>query len=148
MELALSPDLMFLRDELALQLKTLKTNRDRVPLKLLQTRYKQGYDALRSDIKEKASEYVIQVALKDIRIHADFVKEGIAIIEEIMQNSDDMKELSYAVFARQDMEEINLLIENLRKQIIMALQPYADGKTVLFEKIAEQDSEKVLEIFK
>jgi len=148
MELALSPDLMFLRDELALQLKTLKTNRDRVPLKLLQTKYKQGYDALRSDIKEKASEYVIQVALKDIRIHADFVKEGIAIIEEIMQNSDDMKELSYAVFARQDMEEINLLIENLRKQIIMALQPYADGKTVLFEKIAEQDSEKVLEIFK
>ena len=148
MELALSPDLMFLRDELALQLKTLKTNRDRVPLKLLQTKYKQGYDALRSDIKEKASEYVIQVALKDIRIHADFVKEGIAIIEEIMQNSADMKELSYAVFARQDMEEINLLIENLRKQIIMALQPYADGKTVLFEKIAEQDSEKVLEIFK
>ena len=148
MELALSPELMLLRDKLASQLKTLKTNRDRVPLKLLQTRYKQGYDALRSDIKEKASEYVIQVALKGIRIHADFVKEGIAIIEEIMQNSDDMKELSYAVFARQDMEEINLLIENLRKQIIMALQPYADGKTVLFEKIAEQDSEKVLEFFK
>jgi hypothetical protein len=46
------------------------------------------------------------------------------------------------------MEEINLLIENLRKQIITALQPYADGKTVLFEEIAEQDSEKVLEIFK
>ena len=148
MELVLSPDLMFLRDELASQLKTLKTNRDRVPLKLLQTRYKQGYDALRSDIKEKASEYVIQVALKDIWIHVDFVKEGIAIIEEIMQNSADMKEISYAVFVRQDMEEINLLIENLRKQIIMALQPYADGKTVLFEKIAEQDSEKVLEIFK
>lgn len=131
MEMALSPDLLFLRDDLASQLKTLKTNRDRVPLKLLQTRYKQGYDALRSDIKEKASEYVTKAVLKDIRIHADFVKEGIDIIEGIIRNSENVKELSYAVFARQDMEEINCLIEKIRQQIFEALKPYEDGETVL-----------------
>lgn len=131
MEMALSNDLAFLRDELAAQLKTLKNNCDKVPLEILKTRYKKGYDALRSDIKEKASEYATRATLRDIRIHVDFLTEGIAIIEGIIASSKDVRELSYAVFARKDMEEVNQLVEGLRAQIIEALQPYADGKTVL-----------------
>ena len=131
MEMALSNELEFLRDELAAQLKTLKNNCDKVPLEILKTRYKKGYDALRSDIKEKASEYVTRAMLRNIRIHIDFLTEGMAIIDGIMASSKDAKELSYAVFARKDMEEVNQLVESLRTQIIEALQPYADGKTVL-----------------
>ena len=141
MEMALSQDLMFLRNELAAQLKTLKTNRDKVPEEVLRTKYTTGYDALRNDIKEKASEYATRVTLRDIRIHMDFLKEGIAIIEGIIASSDDVKELSYAVFARQDMEEVNRLAESLRKQIIKALMPYTDGKTVLIGEI-EKNSRK------
>ena len=149
--MALSQDLMFLRDELAAQLKTLKTNCDKVPAEILKTKYQKGYDALRSDIKEKASEYATRATLRDIRIHMDFLKEGIAIIESIIASSDDVKELSYAVFARKDMEEVNQLVENLREQIVKALMPYTDGKTVLIgeiqktvEKIQENENKAVL----
>lgn len=131
MEMAFSPELMFLRDELEKQLRTLKNNRDRVPLEVLKTKYKKGYDALRSDIREKASEYATQAALRDIRIHTDFVKEGLAIIDSVINRSEYVKELSFAVFARQDMDEINCLIEKIRQQIFEALKPYEDGETVL-----------------
>lgn len=138
MEMALSNELAFLRDELEAQLKTLKNNCDKVPLEILKTRYKKGYDALRSDIKEKASEYVTRAMLRNIRIHIDFLTEGMAIIDGIIASSKDAKELSYAVFARKDMEEVNQLVESLRTQIIEALQPYADGKTVLLGETEDE----------
>lgn len=131
MEMAFSPELLFLRDELEKQLKTLKNNRDKVPLEVLKTKYKKGYEALCGDIREKASEYATQATYRGIRIHRDFVKEGLAIIEGIVKKSEYTRELSYAVFARQDMEEINCLIEKIRQQIFEALKPYEDGERVL-----------------
>lgn len=129
--MAFSPELMFLKDELAKQLKTLKTNRDRVPLEVLKTKYKKGYDALRNDIKEKASEYATLATLRDIRIHEDFIEEGLAIIDRVIKASEYTRELSFAVFARQDMDELNCLIEKIRQQIFEALKLYEDGETVL-----------------
>ena len=40
MDMALKPELLLLRDELESQLKTLKNNRERVPLEVLKTKYK------------------------------------------------------------------------------------------------------------
>ena len=53
----LNPEAVMLRNELEKQLKTLKNNRDNVPLAVLKTKYKTAYEALCRDIRLKASEY-------------------------------------------------------------------------------------------
>lgn len=65
-----------LKTELEKLLQTLKNNRDKVPLQVLKSKYKTGYDALCKNISHTASEYAKQVSLHDIRIHKDYLEEG------------------------------------------------------------------------
>ena len=57
-----------LREELAGLLSTLKHNRENVPLDVLRTKYKKGYDALCASISRCASDYAKRAALHGIRI--------------------------------------------------------------------------------
>ena len=65
-----------LKTELEKLLQTLKNNRDKVPLQVLKSKYKTGYDALCKNISHTASEYAKQVSLHDIRIHKDYLEEA------------------------------------------------------------------------
>ena len=78
----LNPEAVMLRNELEKQLKTLKNNRDNVPLAVLKTKYKTAYEALCRDIRLKASEYASIIALQGIRIHRDYLAEGLPIVNE------------------------------------------------------------------
>lgn len=110
----LNPEAVMLRNELEKQLKTLKNNRDNVPLAVLKTKYKTAYEALCRDIRLKASEYASIIALQGIRIHRDYLAEGLPIVNETIQKSGILKDLSKAAFCRQDIEEFTTLSLRLR----------------------------------
>ncbi len=132
MDLTLNPEALRLKDELEKLLNTLKTNRDKVPLKILKTKYKKGYEELCVNICNTASDYVKQVALNGIRIHKEYLDEGIAIIDKSLQESELLKEISKAAFCKQNITEVTNLAFKLRKTILEALDPFYGRHTGLY----------------
>lgn len=132
MNLQLNPEAIVLRNELEKQFKTLKNNRDKVPLSVLKSKYKTAYEALCQDIKTNASEYASIVTLQGIRIHKDYLAEGLPIVDETIQKSGILKDLSKAAFCRQDIEEFTALSLRLREQILNALEPLFQEHLGLF----------------
>lgn len=128
----LQPEALCLKEELEKLLQTLKNNRDKVPLTILKTKYKAGYDTLCKNISHTASEYAKQIFLYDIRIHKDYLEEGISIINRSIEESGLLKELSKAAFLRQDIAEFTALAEKLRGMILEALDPFYRKHTVLY----------------
>ena len=132
MDLTLNPEALRLKGELEKLLNTLKTNRDKVPLNILKTKYKKGYEELRRNIRNTTTEYVKQVALHGIRIHKDYVDEGIAIMEKALQESGLLKEISKAAYCKQNITEVTNLALKLRKTILEALDPFYGSHTGLY----------------
>lgn len=113
-----------LRDELTRLLSTLKHNREKVPLDVLRTKYKKGYDALCANISRTASDYARQVALRGIRIHRDCLEEAISIINGAIAGSGILKQLSGAAFRHQDIAEFDSLAGALREKLLAELEPF------------------------
>lgn len=132
MESSLNPETLRLRGELEKLLNTLKVNRDKVPLNVLKTKYKKGYEELRRNICNTTTEYVKQVAFHGIRIRKDYVDECIAIIDKSLQESELLKEISKAAFCKQSITEITTLALKLRKTILEALEPFYGWHTGLY----------------
>lgn len=132
MSLTLQPEALCLKQELEKLLQTLKNNKDKVPLEVLKTKYKTGYDALCKNISHTASEYAKQVSLHGIRIHKDYLEEGVSIINKSIEESGLLKELSKAAFLRQDIAEFTNLAEKLRSIILEALKPFYEKHTGLY----------------
>lgn len=132
MESSLNPEALRLRGELDKLLNTLKTNRDKVPLNVLKTKYKKGYEELCVNIRNTTSDYVKQVALHGIRIHKDYLDEGIAIMEKAIQESGLLKEISKAAFCKQNIIDVSNLALKLRKTIQEALEPFYGSHTGLY----------------
>lgn len=68
-----------------------------------------------------------QVSLHDIRIHKDYLEEGVSIINQSIEVSGLLKELSKAAFLRQDITEFTNLAEKLRGIILEALEPFTEN---------------------
>lgn len=132
MDLSQNPDALRLKEELEKLLNTLKVNREKVPLKILKTKYKKGYEELCKNISHTASDYVKQIALYEIRIHKDYLDEGIAIIENTIQESELLKEISKAAFCKQNIMEVTNLALKLRRTILEALEPFYGKHTGLY----------------
>lgn len=113
-----------LKGELARLLSTLKHNREKVPLDVLRTKYKKGYDALRADISRCASDYAKLTVLHGIRIHRDCLEEAVPIINGTIAGSGILKQLAEAAFRHQDMEEFDSLANALRGRILADLEPF------------------------
>ena len=90
---------ILLRDELSKLLSTLKHNREKVPLDILKTRYKKGYDTLCERIRHAASNYAKHIVLCGIRIHEDYLDEAAAVINGTIENCGILKKLSKAAFS-------------------------------------------------
>lgn len=73
-----------------------------------------------------------QVSLHDIRIHKDYLEEGVSIINQSIEVSGLLKELSKAAFLRQDITEFTNLAEKLRGIILEALEPFYGKHTGLY----------------
>lgn len=128
----LQPETDRLKGELTTLLVTLKNNRDKVPLPILKSKYKKGYDELCQKISQTATAYVKQISLHNIRIHQDYLDEGVFVINSAITESGLLKELSKAAFCRQDIEEFTQLAFMLREKITAALEPFYEKHTGLY----------------
>lgn len=111
-----------LREELSKLLTTLKHNREKVPLDVLKTKYKRGYDTLCTNIRRSASDYATQIAFCGIRIHRDYMDEAVSIADETITRSGILKRLSRAAFSHQDIAEFESLAGLLRTKILNSLE--------------------------
>ena len=132
MDSSLNSEALRLKGELEKLLSTLKANRDKVPLNVLKTKYKKGYEELCVNIRNTTSDYVKQVALHGIRIHNDYLDEGIAILEQTFKESGLLKEISKAALCKQNITEVTNLALKLRKTIQEALEPFYGSHTGLY----------------
>ena len=128
----LPPEVFALRSELEKQLRTLKNNRDKVPLEILKTKYKSGYDELCKNISLTATKYTKQVILYGICIHRDYLDEAILIINSAIEESGLLRALSLAAFCKQDITEFTDLTLDLRKAIMEKLEIFYQNNTGLY----------------
>ena len=115
---------ILLRDELSKLLSTLKHNREKVPLDILKTRYKKGYDTLCERIRHSASNYAKHIVLCGIRIHEDYLDEAAAVINGTIENCGILKKLSKAAFSHQDINEFDSLAGTLREKVLADLESF------------------------
>lgn len=112
------------REELSKLLTTLKHNREKVPLDVLKTRYKKGYDTLCESIRCSASGYAKKIALCGIRVHRDYLDEAASVINGTIERCGILKQLSKAAFSHQDIDEFDSLAGTLREKILADLEPF------------------------
>ena len=103
-----------LRNLFIRQLNILKLNRDKVPLHILKTQYRKGYETLCQELKTTGSQYTKQLTLSGIRFHKDYIEEGSEKINRVIEQSGMMTKLSRAVFAEQSIDNFEALCDELR----------------------------------
>ena len=123
-----------LRTALEGHLDTLKRNLAAVSLEVLKTKYKKPFDELRHNIRTTATAYVKQVTLEGVRIHQDFQEEARAIIQDTIDQSGLLRQITEAAFQRQDMDEIDRLVLDLKLRINLALDPFYERHLRLYMK--------------
>ena len=106
-----------LRDRLLENMNLLKLNREKVPLDILKTKYKKGYESLCQELKTTGSQYAKQLTLYGIRFHKDYMQEGAERINRIIEQSGLMKQLSKAVFLHQDIVDFEKICGKLQTEI-------------------------------
>ena len=107
-----------LRNTLMTHLDTLRRNLAVVSREELRTRYRKPYYALVRDISTSASAYVRQTAL--------------AAINNAVQASGLLKQVSAAAYRRQDIQEIEQLALALRKLVEDTLAPFYERHMGLY----------------
>lgn len=106
-----------LRNLFLRQLNSLKLNRENIPLNVLKTKYKKGYETLCQELKVTGSQYAKQLTLSGIRFHKDYITEGTDRINKVIEQSGLMKQLSKAVFTDQSIDNFESLCGELRIQV-------------------------------
>lgn len=124
-------DILTIRVRLKKLTDTLKRNRENVPLEVLKTKYKKGYDALAKDLSRTASGYVLLKVLHDIQIHKDFLAPVVQLISRTVEQSRLLQQISHSIFEKQNLEECDLLAEQLRRKILDELEIFCLQNIVL-----------------
>lgn len=128
---SMEQDILTLRARLEKLAGTLKRNRENVPLEVLKTKYKKGYDALSKDLALTASAYILLKVLHDIRIHRDFQEPVTKLIHHAAAQSQIPVQISHVLFETQDLEECDRLAELLRQKILDELELFCLQHIVL-----------------
>lgn len=123
-----------LRTALESHLDTLRRNLAVVSLDELKTKYKKPFDELRHNISTTATAYVKQVTLEGLRIQQNFQEEARAIIQDTIDQSGLLKQITEAAFQRQDMDEVDRLVLDLKLRINLALDPFYERHLRLYMK--------------
>ena len=123
-EQQLHPKAITAKKELEVLLHTLQRNREKVPLEVLKTTYKSGYDTLCQKIKTAANDYLFQIIFSDMRIHKDYIEESVLLINDAIKSSGIRKQLSTAAFEHQDIFEFTNLAFSLKAVVFSALTPF------------------------
>lgn len=124
-------DILTIRARLEKLTDTLKRNRENVPLEVLKTKYKKGYDALSKDLSRTVSGYILLKVLHDVQIHIDFQEPVMQLINRTTEQSRFLQQISHAIFEKQDLEECDRLAEQLRQKILDELEIFCLQHIVL-----------------
>ena len=121
-----------LRNTLMTHLDTLRRNLAVVSREELRTRYRKPYYALARDISTSASAYVRQTVLAGLRIRQEYLPEIVPAINNAVQASGLLKQVSAAAYRRQDIQEIEQLALALRKLVEDTLAPFYERHMGLY----------------
>lgn len=124
-------DILTIRARLEKLTDTLKRNRENVPLDVLKTKYKKGYDALSKYLSQTASGYILLKVLHDIQINKDYQEPVMQLISRAAEQSHFIQQISHAIFEKQDLEECDRLAEELRRKILDELEIFCLQHIVL-----------------
>lgn len=111
-----------LRTALAGHLDTLKRNLAVVTMDVLKTKYRKPYLELQNNLCTVTSDYIKDIALRNIHIHQKLIDETVPLINAAIQDSGLLKQVSHAIFLRQDIEEVDRLALELRKRVLRTLE--------------------------
>ena len=121
-----------LRQALMKDLNTLKRNIEAVSREVLKTKYKKPYTKLCQDISTNATAYAKCIALSDIRIRKDYQNDVVPLIQNTIDNSGLLHQMSAALFCKQDITEFEELASDLKIQVQEVLGPFYEKHMGLY----------------
>lgn len=120
-DLSTETKLKELREALLQPMTTLRNNLSKVPLDVLKTKYKQGYDALILKLQNAASDYALLLVFHSIRIPRDSLEECTQAMNQLIQETGVLKRLSHAVYKTQDIDAFEREAFAMRKIVLKEL---------------------------
>lgn len=111
-------------------LQKLKTNKEKVPLEILKTKYKAAYEQLVEDIKREGVSLVKQIVsetpewLKNKKVDEEQVQEISDIWDELYKEGDYARKIGRALFQEYSINETLRLANELRTLFLKRLEEY------------------------
>ena len=121
-----------LRQALMTDLNTLKRNIDAVSREVLKSDYKKPYIKLCQNISTNATAYAKSITLSDMRIRKEYQNDVVPLIQNAIDNSSLLRQMSKTLFYRQDIVEFEKLALILKQQIQTALKPFYEEHMGLY----------------
>lgn len=118
-------------EELRRLLLVLKNNKDHIPVSVLKSKYKKGYDDLCDKIRHSASAYALEASLHELKVHISYADEIGTIVTKVIEDSGIMHQFSTAIYKNQDLNQFVKLTEDLREMILTSLSVYLDAGIVV-----------------
>ena len=118
-------------EELRHLLLVLKNNKDHIPVSVLKSKYKKGYNDLCDKIRYSASAYALEASLHGLKVHISYTDESATIVTNVIASSGIMHQFSTAIYKNQDLDQFVKLTEDLREMILTSLSVYLDAGIVV-----------------
>ena len=112
-------------------LLVLKNNKDHIPVSVLKSKYKKGYNDLCDKIRRLASAYALEASLHGLKVHISYADEIAAIVTTMIASSGIMHQFSTVIYNEQDLDQFVKLTEDLREIILSSLKVYLDAGIVI-----------------
>ena len=92
-------------EELRRLLLVLKNNKDHIPVSVLKSKYKKGYNDLCDKIRHSASAYALNASLHGLTVHISYADEIATIVTSVIEGSGIMHQFSTAIYKNQDLDQ-------------------------------------------
>lgn len=116
--------MMHLENDLERLLATYKKNVENVPISVLKTKYKGGFEKLVKQILSVAGEYAKLIAIGGVRYIEKDADYLIHLLSDAYYHSKWIKEIQAALFDKQDVKAVKEYAVKMRIDILMLLYPY------------------------
>ncbi len=134
-------------EKLEVFLAKLKLNREKVPLDVLKTKYKAGYEKLTADIKAEAVELIKPMAtrppewLADCKIKTEYMEEIAAAFNGIYEAGGYAKKIGMALYKHYSITEALQIAGEVNGEYQEALLKIFHQKTCLYTTAENWDPE-------
>ena len=110
-------------EELRKRVERLRKNREKVPIEVLKTKYKKGYEELLEEIRYLAQKILKQETLKGIQIKRGD-EDIIQKIQEAIDSGKFMRQTKQALFQDFSVDEFVKIVENSHAAVMSVWIPY------------------------